>query len=85
MRKFLAILALTSLAACATATEKVNSDVSAAGLKRSTATYFSTAPRNVQVGSLRQSMLGTSYKAKVSGRMYDCKYFRTSVTCQHAR
>ena len=84
MKKLVLITALLGLAACADATKVVNSDVSSARLQSDTAVYFATSKRNVRVGNFKQSVLGTSYKAKVGGRLYDCKYFRGSVTCSAA-
>lgn len=82
MRKSLAFAGLLALAACSQATETVNSDVTSAKLRTDTAVYFNTNPSRVRVGNLRQSVLGTAYQAKVGGRVFDCHYFRSSVSCE---
>ena len=84
MPRYLAIVSLAALAACAQATETVNSDVTTQGLQDRTASYFNTYGSNVQIVSYRQSVVGTAYKARVSGRLYDCKYFRSAITCNRA-
>jgi len=84
MKKLLIIPALLAVSACADATKAVNSDVSAASLKTSTANYFVTSPKHVRVGNLKQSVLGTAYQAMVGGRLFDCDYFRGAVTCSRA-
>ena len=84
MKKLALVTALFALSACADATKAVNSDVSPTKLKVSTASYFSTSSRNVRVGNFKQTVFGTSYQAKVSGRLFDCNYFRGTVTCNRA-
>ena len=81
MTRILALLALAALAACSQATDAVNSDVSVAKLQSDTAVYFATSSRNVRVGNLQSTLVGTSYNAKIGGRMYDCQYFRGTVSC----
>jgi hypothetical protein len=84
MHKSLLFGSLLALAACAQATETVNSDVTTAKLRTDTAVYFNTSPSRVQVGNMRQGVLGTAYQARVSGRVFDCHYFRSSVSCERA-
>ena len=84
MKKLVLITAILGLSACADATKAVNSDVSGARLQHDTAVYFATSKRNVRVGNFKQNVFGTAYKAKVGGRMYDCKYFRGTVSCNRA-
>ena len=84
MKKIVIIATFLGLGACADATKAVNSDVSGARLQHDTAVYFSTSKRNVRIGGVKQSVLGTVYKAKVGRTMFDCRYFRGSVTCSHA-
>lgn len=85
MPKFILILTFTALSACGYATDKVNSDVTQAKLESDTARYFETSRSNVSVGSFRQSIVGTSYKARVAGNLYDCSYFRSALTCARAQ
>lgn len=84
MKKLVLITALLGLAACADATKAVNSDVSGARVQHETAVYFATSKSNVRVGGFKQSVLGTAYKARVGRTMYDCKYFRGTVSCSRA-
>ncbi len=84
MRKILILAPILALAACAQATDAVNSDASATNVKYETAKYFSTSSKNVRVGAFKQTMLGTEYKAKVGGRTFNCRYLRSAVTCQNA-
>ncbi len=84
MRKGLVLLSVLAVSACAQATETVNSDATAANVTVETAKYFSTSTRNVRVGNFKQTLVGTEYKARVSGRMYDCHYIRKSVSCTNA-
>lgn len=84
MPRFLPLISVLAVSACAQATDAINSDATPAKLKTNTAEYFSTSPYNVKVGNLRPGMLGTAYQARVSGRLYDCRYFKTAVTCKKA-
>lgn len=84
MRKFLILAPVLALTACAQAADTVNSDATPERVQLETAKYFSTSSRNVRVGSINKTMLGTQYKAQVGGRMFDCHYVRGSVTCQYA-
>jgi len=85
MPRLLLILSFSALSACGYATDKVNSDVTQVKLESDTAGYFETSMSNVSVGSFKRSVVGTSYKARVSGNLYDCHYFRSAVTCNRAR
>lgn len=78
------IAGLLALAACAKTTETVNSDVTYSKLQQDTASYFNTSPSRVAIGNMRRGVLGTAYQARVSGRVFDCHYFRSSVTCERA-
>ena len=60
----------------------MNSDASVSNVHAETVKYFQTG--NVKVGDFNQTVLGTQYKARVNGRMYDCRYLRKAVTCQPA-
>lgn len=84
MRKLLILSAFVSLSACAQTTEAVNSNATPANIQAETAKYFSTSPRNVRVGSFKQTVLGTEYRAQVGSRMFDCRYMRKIVTCTNA-
>lgn len=84
MRKFLILAPVLALAACSEATSTVNSDATGANVQYETAKYFSTSTKNVRVGNFNQTLLGTEYKAKVGGRMYNCHYIRKTVSCQGA-
>ncbi|NNE79353.1 MAG: hypothetical protein HKN18_03685 [Silicimonas sp.] len=84
MRKLILLVGILAVSACAQATDAVNSDVTQAKLQTDTAKYFDTSPRYVKVGNLKQSMVGTAYQARVGGRLYDCKYFRSAVSCWRA-
>ena len=84
MQKAILLAALLGLTACADATSAVNSDVSPAKLQSSTASYFATSNRNVRIGGLKQSVIGTAYKARVGRTLYDCNYFRGTVSCNRA-
>lgn len=84
MRKLLILSPVLALAACAQATDTVNSDASPAKVQVETAKYFSTSSRNVRVGAFKQTLVGTEYKAKVGGRTYDCHYIRSTVSCRNA-
>ncbi len=84
MRNLLILAVVVSLSACAQTTEAVNSDATPANIQSETAKYFSTSPRNVRVGSFKQTVLGTEYRAKVGTRLFDCRYTRKIVTCKNA-
>ena len=89
MKKIVILSAVLALGACAdvnqSVTETVNSDVSGASLQSSTAVYFATSKRNVKVGNVSQNVFGTAYQSRVSGTLYNCNYFRGTVTCNLAR
>ncbi len=82
MRCLLILVPVLALTACSDVAETVNSDASVTAVHAETVKYFQT--RNVQVGNFKQTVLGTQYKARVNGRMYDCRYLRSAVTCQPA-
>ena len=84
LHKTILIAGLLALAACAKTTETVNSDVTTAKLQKDTATYFNTSPSRVAIGNIKKGVLGTAYQARVAGRVFDCHYFRSSVTCERA-
>ncbi len=84
MSRVLIVLSFAALTACGQATDAVNSDVTPLKLERATADYFGTGAYSVQVSNIKQSVLGSSYRAHVSGRAYNCRYFRSAVTCQYA-
>ena len=84
MRKFLVILPLAALTACGSATEAVNKGVTPAKILADTARYFSTSTRNVRVANIRQTMLGTTYQARVGRTLYNCNQFRAAVSCDRA-
>jgi hypothetical protein len=81
MRKTLLFLSLLVASACSQATNAVNSDASVSNVQLETAKYFATSAGNVRVGNFKQSVLGTEYNARVSGRLYDCHYVRGTVSC----
>ncbi len=89
MKKLVILSAVLALGACAdvnkSVTETVNSDVTGASLQSSTAAYFATSKRNVRVGNVSQNVFGTAYQSRVAGTLYDCNYFRGTVTCNRAR
>lgn len=84
MRKLLKLAPVLVLAACAQATDAVNSDATAANVQKETAAYFATSSKNVRVGAFKQTLLGTEYKAQVGSRMFNCHYIRQTVSCQNA-
>ena len=84
MKKTVILASLLGLSACATATKAINSDATAAKVRLDTASYFATSQRNVAVGNFEQNVFGTAYKARVAGTIYDCNYFRGTVSCNRA-
>ena len=84
MQKYLVLSAFIAVSACAQATDAINSDVTPLKLQTSTADYFDTTKRYVRVGNMKQSVMGTAYQARVGGKLYDCRYFRSVVTCNRA-
>ena len=72
------------LSACGQVTDTVNSDATPAALAAETAKYFETSRSRVAVGNLKPGVLGTAYNAKVAGTMYDCHYFKKTVSCNRA-
>ena len=78
------LLTFVALSACGQATTAINSDATPTKLQNDTASYFGTSRYNVHVSNQKQSVLGTSYQARVSGTLYDCRYFRSAVTCRRA-
>ncbi len=86
MQKALVLTAVLVLSACSGAemTDKLHADATPANIKLETAKYFSTSQRSVRVGNMRPGVLGTGYQAKVSGTLYDCRYFKKTVTCSRA-
>ena len=84
MRKSLFLLPVLFVAACGQATDAVNSDATAVNVQYETAKYFNTSPRHVRVGALKQTLLGTEYKAQIGSRSFACHYIRKTVTCQNA-
>jgi len=84
MRKLLILTSAIGLSACAPTSNAVNSDATQSSVTYETAKYFSTSTSNVRVGNFEQDLFGTRYEARVGGRMYDCRYMRTLVTCEYA-
>lgn len=84
MRKSLFLIPILFVTACGQATDAVNSDATAANVQYETARYFNTSPRNVRVGAMKQTLLGTEYKAQIGRRSFICHYIRKTVTCQNA-
>lgn len=86
MRKLLLPITFLALSACGgQVTDAVNSDVTPAKLQNDTAVYFATSRSRVKVGKFEQTVLGTKYKARVAGTLYDCHYFRSSISCNRTR
>ncbi|MBT8418541.1 MAG: hypothetical protein KJO42_13970 [Silicimonas sp.] len=85
MPRLLLVLPFTLLTACGSATDAVNKGVTPAKIQADTARYFSTSTKNVQVGNIQQTMLGTSYQARVSRVLYNCSQFRSAVSCDRAQ
>ena len=85
MQKLIAILSLSALAACAAATETVNSDATPAQLQKSTAQFFKTSTGNVRVSGLKATLVGTEYRAQVGRGLYDCHYIRGAISCDAVR
>lgn len=86
MQKALVLTAVLVLSACSGAevTDKLHADATPTNIKYETAKYFATSQRGVRVGNMKHGILGTSYQAKVSGGLYDCRYFKKTVTCSRA-
>ena len=63
MKKFVILLGLLAASACSQATDAVNSDVTQAKLQSDTAKYFATSPKQVRIGNMKQSVVGTAYQA----------------------
>lgn len=82
MKRLPLLLAFTLLAACGSATEAVNKGVTPAKLQSETARYFQTSTKNVRIGKMHQTMLGTSYQARVGRALYNCNQFRAAITCE---
>lgn len=84
MRYLPILLSIAALSACASTTEAVNKNVTPAKIQADTARYFSTSPRNVTISNVRQTMLGTNYRARVGRTNYTCSQFRSAVSCDRA-
>lgn len=86
MRTALILASLTFLSACGggTVSGTLHADATPQNLTTETAKYFETSRKRVAIGNLKPGVLGTAYKAKVAGRMYDCHYFKKTVTCSRA-
>lgn len=86
MNKALVLTTALFLSACSGSevTGKVHADATPQNIQIETAKYFATSSRNVRVGNMKSSMLGTAYQAKISGSLYDCRYFKKTVSCNRA-
>ena len=86
MRKALFLTSVLFLSACSSGevNGKLHADATPANIKYETAKYFATSTSRVRVGNMKPGMLGTAYNAKVSGKVYDCRYFKKTVTCSRA-
>ena len=86
MRKILFAALLPLLAACSggSVTDTLHADATPQNLTIETAKYFETSRSRVAVGNLKPGILGTSYKARVAGTMYDCHYVKKAVSCDRA-
>ena len=84
MRHTLLFASVLLLAACGEVTDTVNSDATPSALATETAKYFETSRSRVAIGNMKPGVWGTAYKAKVAGTVYDCHYFKKSVTCSRA-
>ena len=85
MPRLLLVLSFVALTACGQATEAVNKSVTPAKLQSDTASYFQTSARNVSIGKMRKSMVGTAYQARVGRVLYNCNQFKAAITCERAR
>ncbi len=86
MRKILIVTSLVALGACSSGevNDTLHADATPSNIQMETAKYFETSRSRVRIGSLKQGILGTSYRAKVAGSIYDCKYFKKAVTCSRS-
>ena len=86
MRTALLIASFSLLTACSggSVTDTIHSDATPENISAETAKYFDTRRSRVAIGALKPGVLGTAYKAKVAGRLYDCHYFKKTVTCSRA-
>lgn len=85
MPRLLLVLSFAALTACGQASDAINKGVTPAKLQSDTATYFKTSPRNVKIGKMQQSMLGTAYQARVGRVLYNCNQFKAAINCERAR
>ena len=86
MRIFLCTASFALLTACSdgSVTDTLHADATPQNLSVETAKYFNTSRSRVAIGNLKPSVFGTAYKARVSGRIYDCHYFKKAVSCNRA-
>lgn len=85
MPRLLLILSFVGLTACGQATEAINKGVTPAKLQADTASYFQTSSRNVVIGKMRASMVGTAYQARVGQVLYNCNQFQAAISCERAQ
>ncbi len=86
MQKILIATSFLAISACSggQVTDTLHADATPENSKMHTASYFATSQRNVRVGNLKPGVLGTAYKARVAGTVYDCHYFKKTVSCNRA-
>lgn len=84
MPRLLLVLSFAALTACGQATDAINKGVTPAKLQADTASYFKTSPRNVSIGKMRASMVGTAYQARVGRVLYNCNQFKAAISCERA-
>ena len=86
MRRTVFATSFLVMAACSGSdvNDTLHADATPASIKLATATYFETSQRYVAIGNLKQGVLGTTYKAKIASTVYDCRYFKKTVSCSRA-
>ncbi|MEO0946519.1 MAG: hypothetical protein AAFY06_17130 [Pseudomonadota bacterium] len=86
MRILLCTASLALLTACGNSdvTDTLHGDATPQNISAQTATYFETSRSNVAIGNLKPGVFGTAYKAKVAGTLFDCHYFKQTVSCNRA-
>ncbi len=86
MRVPMLLLTCTILTACSggSVSDTLHADATPENLTTETARYFETSRSRVAIGNLKPGVLGTAYKARVAGTMYDCHYFKKTVTCDRS-
>ena len=60
----------------------MNASASPELVRSKTAEHFGVSPARVRVSKYEKGLLGTAYRARVNGTLFNCTYYYGAVTCK---